>query len=239
MTLVRTIAVHEIVRDVFPRPPPEEKDQVAMAVGKAIDGTVADLGFQLRQGRRPTASGLDELARSLLEDALAENAVALAPAEREATLARVREVVRAYRRSPIAGLARPKTRVCLIDREVGVYAQPDFWDGRARIFELKSYLAVPPPPDVGLQLRLFQLAYPGFETVLVCLNRHAHPVETTSYVVPPPTPEETADALRLAFEVGQRLGRPKVLEYVEGPFVAYPRPTAAAASLPRPTGLPG
>jgi len=232
MTVVRTIAVHEIVRDVFPRPPPEEKDRVAMAVGKAIDGTVADLGYQLRRGRRPTQSGLDELGRSLLDEALAENAVALSPAEREATLARLREVVRAYRRSPIAGLARPKTRVCLIDNQVGVYAQPDFWDGRGRIFELKSFLAVPPPPDVALQLRLFQLAYPGFETLLVCLNRHAQPVETTSYVVPPPTPAEVADALRLAFDVGQRLGQPKVLEYVEGPFVAYT--LAPAAPGPRP-----
>ena len=221
MTTVRMIPAHEIVRRTFPRPPPEDRDRIAMAVGKVIDGALADLGYQLRLGRHPTQAGLDAHARSLLEEALAENAVEMPAAEKEATLQRVREVTRAYRRSELAGLSRPKTRVCLIDGKVGVYAQPDFWDGRARVFELKSFRAVPLPPDITLQVRLFQLAFPGFQTVLVCLDRHATPVETTSVVVPAPTAEETGETLRLAFDLGRQFGQEKVLEYVEGPFVLY------------------
>jgi hypothetical protein len=238
MTTVRMIPVHEIVRSRYPRPPPEERDQIAMAVGKAIDGTLADLGYQLRLGRRPTQSGLDAQAGLLLEESLAENAVDLSVPEKTQMLLRIREVVRAYRRSELVGLGRPKTRVCLIDGKVGVYAQPDFWDGRRRVFELKSYRAVPPPPDVALQLRLFQLAFPGLEMVLVCLDRHVLPVETTSLVVPPPTPAETDEALRLAFDVGCQLGQEKVLEYVEGPFVQYtlsPVPPTGEKA-PEPTG---
>jgi hypothetical protein len=135
-------------------------------------------------------------------------------------------VLQAYRLSEIFGLARPRTRVIVIGGTVGVYAQPDYWDGRGRFFEMKSYRAIPPPPDVALQLRLFQLAFPQFEAVLVCIDRHARPVETTSAVIPPLTREETASALRLAFDVGWEFGHEKVLEYMEGPFTHYPLPAA-------------
>jgi hypothetical protein len=105
-----------------------------------------------------------------------------------------------------------------------VYAQPDFWDGARRIYELKSYSAIPPPPDVGLQLRLFQLAFPGFSTELVCLDRHHLPVTSTSAEIPPPTPEEAADALNRAISVAREFGEEKVAAYMEGPFVHYALP---------------
>jgi len=198
-----------------------------MAVGKAIDGTLSQVGFQLHQGRRPTQTATGALARSLLEESLAEAAVAVPPEVLETTLQKIQDVVRAYRASVIAGLARPRTRVFLIQGQVGVYAQPDFWDGRARFFEMKSYRAIPPPPEVALQLRLFQLAFPRLEAVLVCLDRHTDPVETTTMVVPPPTTEEGAAALRTAYDLGREFGQEKVLEYVEGPFVHYALPTAS------------
>jgi hypothetical protein len=119
--------------------------------------------------------------------------------------------------------------VFLIGDAVAVYAQPDFWDGRRRFFEMKSYRAIPPPPDVALQLRLFQLAYPGFEAVLVCLDRHRRPVEPTSTVVDPLAPEAAHATLRLAYDVGREHGEEKVLEYLEGPQVRYDLPDAAAS----------
>jgi hypothetical protein len=221
MTVVRMIPAHEIVRRTYPRPPPQEKDEVAMAVGKAIDGVLTRFGHDLRQGRHPTQTAMGRLGETLLDEALEEAAVALEPPERETTLRQIQEVVRAYRRSEIAGLARPRTRIFLIDGKVGVYAQPDYWDGRRRFFEMKSYRAIPPPPDVALQVRLFQLAYPGFEAVLVCLDRHSSPVEVSSAIVPPSTPDEVTGTLRAAFELGREFGEEKVLEYVEGPFVHY------------------
>ncbi len=228
MTTIRMLPVHEIVRRTFPRPPPTESDSVAMAVGKAIDGALAEFGHQVRRGRRPTAKAMRELADAILEDALAEGAVTLSDEARTKILAEIDGVLQAYRRSEIYGLARPRTRVIVIDGQVGVYAQPDYWDGRGRLFEMKSYRAIPPPPDVALQLRLFQLAYPQWETVLVCLDRHAAPVEIVSAVIPPPTTEETATTLRLARDVGREFGEEKVLEYVEGPFVRYTLPPSPA-----------
>ncbi|HYA10221.1 MAG TPA: hypothetical protein VEH10_00895 [Thermoplasmata archaeon] len=224
MTTVRMIPAYDIVRRTYPRPPPQERDQIAMAIGKAIDGALTQFGHDLRQGRHPTQTAMASLAGSLLDDALAEGAVALERTDRDKTLREMQDVLRAYRRSEIAGLARPRTHIFLIDGRVGVYAQPDYWDGRGRFFEMKSYRAVPPPPDVALQVRLFQLAFPRFEAVLVCLDRHATPVEVTSAVVPAPTPDEVASTLRLAYDLGLEFGQEKVLEYIEGPLVHYALP---------------
>jgi len=134
--------------------------------------------------------------------------------------------VKAYRQSEIFGLAQPKSRVIVIGGQAGVYEQPDYWDRRSRFFELKSYPAVPPPPDVTLQLWLFQLAFPQFQAVLICISRHVIPVETTSAVMPPLTQEETASALRLVYDIGNQSGQEKVFEYMEGPFAHYALPAA-------------
>ncbi len=225
---VRAIPVHEVVRHAFPRPPPEAKDEIAMAIGRAIDGMLAQFGYELRSGRRPTATALRRLGESLLDDALEEAAVEVPPDDLRTLRAQIAAMLPAYRQSPIAGLGRPKTHVVRIGPEVAVYAQPDYWDGRARFYEMKSYRAIPPPPDVGLQLRLFQLAFPGFEAVLVCLNRHVLPVEVATAHIPPPTAAEASTALRLAYDVGRESGEEKVLAYMEGPFVHYPVPPPAA-----------
>jgi hypothetical protein len=224
MVTLRTLPVHEIVQRTYPRPPPEEKDHVAMAVGRAIDGTLAQFGHELRRGRRPTATAMRSLGESLLDEGLEEAGVEVPSTDREKLLAQLHGVLQAYRRSEILGLARPKTHVLVINELVGVYAQPDYWDGRTRFYEMKSYPAIPPPPDVALQVRLFQLAFPKLEAVLICINRHAVPVETRSAVIPPPTAEETADALRQAYDLGRQFGQEKVLEYMEGPFVHYTLP---------------
>ena len=228
MATVRTLPVHEIVQRTFPRPPPREEDHVAMAVGRAIDGALAQFGHEVRTGRRPTATAMRRRAEALLDEALEEEAVATGAEARQRLLVEIEEVLSVYRRSPIFGLARPKTRVIVIGGEVAVYAQPDYWDGRARFFEMKSYRAIPPPPDVALQVRLFQLAFPKFEAVLVCIDRHARPVTTSTATVPSPSPEETAAALRAAYDLGRQYGQEKVLEYLEGPFVHYAVPPSSA-----------
>ncbi len=219
MSEIRTLPAHEIVARVHPRPPPSEVDEVGMAVGRVIDEVLAEFGHRVRTGRRWSAAQIRTRAREGLDLAFAEVSGDVPPSERDRLVGQVAEVAQVYRGSPIYGLARPKTRIVLIDGRVGVYAQPDFWDGRSRFFELKSYRAIPPPPDVSLQLRLFQLAYPGFEAHLVCLDRHATPVTVTSAIVPAPSPEEAQRTLRLAYDLGQEYGVPKVFEYLEGPFV--------------------
>lgn len=224
MTTIRTIPVHEIVHHTYPRPPPREEDHVAIAVGRAIDGTLAQFGHEVRTGRRPTATSMRRRAEELLDEAFEEEAVVVEGETRQRIRVQIEEVLQAYRTSPIFGLARPKTRVIVIGGEVAVYAQPDYWDGRARFFEMKSYRAIPPPPDVALQVRLFQLAFPKFEAVLVCIDRHAQPVTTSTATLPSPSPDESAAALRAAYDLGRQYGQEKVLEYLEGPFVHYSAP---------------
>ncbi len=226
MTTIRALPAHEIVRRSYPRPPPSEEDAVAMAVGSAIDASLSEFGRSVRLGRRPSLTAMRARADALLDEALAVAAVAPPAEERERIRAQIGGSLDAYRHSPIFGLARPRTRVIVIGGAVGVYAQPDYWDGRGRFFEMKSYAAIPPPPDVQLQLRLFQLAYPNFEAVLVCLNRHRLPVETTTAVIPPAPAEEVRATLRTAHDLGREFGQEKVLEYMEGPFVHYDLPPA-------------
>jgi hypothetical protein len=223
MATIRMLPVHEVVQQTYPRPP-REGEEVAKAIGRAIDGTLSQVGYQFRQGRRPTTTAMRSLAESLLDDEIETAGAELSAADRAKVLGQIHGVLQAFRNSEIFGLSRPKTRVILIEDRVGVYAQPDYWDGTRRFFEMKSYLAIPPPPDVALQLRLFQLAFPQLESVLICIDRHAVPVATRSLLLPPPTPTESAAALRRAFEVGLEHGEAKVLEYVEGPFVQYPLP---------------
>jgi hypothetical protein len=218
MTTVRTVAVHDVVAAAFPREEREE-DRVAMAIGKAIDGTLSQVGHEARIGRHPTAAAGQRLVAERLQEALDEAGADLGPPARDAVLAELRDVLRQFRSSPLYGLPRPRSRLLLLDGAVGVYAQPDYWDGARRFFEMKSYLAIPPRPDVALQVRLFQLAFPGLEAVLVCIDRHARPVATSTLVVPPPTPGESRDALVLARDVARVSGRDRVLEYIDAPIV--------------------
>jgi hypothetical protein len=227
VTTLRTIPAYRVVALTYPRPPATEDDDIAKSEGKAIDGMLSQLGYELRLGRRPTATAMVALGERLLEEALEENVVTMPAEERARFGERLRGTYRAYRGSPIAGLPRPKTRIVVIGDEVGVYAQPDYWDGRGRIFEMKSYRAIPPREEVLLQLRLFQLAFPGFETTLVCLDRRAEPVTLESAVIAPPTPAEAEATLARAYALGREHGEEKVREYLEGTFVAYPRPASS------------
>jgi hypothetical protein len=223
MTVLRTIAVHEIVQRTYPRPVRPE-DELGMVVGRAIDGTQSHFSHEFRQGRRPTATAMRTYGETLLREELAQAALEPSASDHDRLVRQLHGTLQAFRRSPAFGLARPRSRLVVIDRQVGVYAQPDFWDGSRRFYEMKSYRAIPPPPDVALQMRLFQLAFPGFESVLLCIDRHSDPVETSSLTVPPPTAEETLAALRSAFALGIEHGQSKVWEYLEGPFVYYDRP---------------
>lgn len=220
---VKTVAAHEVVLAVFPREV-TERDEVGMAVGKAIDETLSRFSHEFSRGRRPTLTSMNRLATESLDRELTDADLALAPADRLAQLSAVSGVLQAFRKSEVMGLPRPRSRLVLINEEVGVYAQPDYWNGRDRFYEMKSYRARPVPPDVELQLRLFQLAFPGFHAFLACFDRHASPVTTDIAEAPSLTPELREATLRLAYRTGREKGVDKVLEYVENPIVRYAVP---------------
>jgi hypothetical protein len=226
MTEVKTIATHELVRHLFPRPPPTERDELGMAVGKAIDGALSQWSHQFGRVQGVTAASVKRYAHQLLEQELKDvdltpDAATLASAQAE-----VERVVQAFRKSEVFGMPRPRSRLVVINQVAGVYAQPDYWDGATRFFEMKSFRAVPPPPDVECQVRVFQLAFPGLRSFLACFNRHADPVETLVAEVPPPEAQVRDALLREMLALALAEGKLKVLEYVENPIVRYEVPPA-------------
>ena len=218
--VIRTVATHEVVRSAYPREV-TDRDAIGMAAGKAIDSAVTELSHQFRSHRRPTLAATERLAQETFDDAVAAAMVELTPEDRAVQLRQVGGALRAFRASPLLGLSRPKSRLIVIDERAGVYAQPDYWDGRDRFYEMKSYHADPIPPDVVLQLTLFQLAFPGFHAVLAEIDRHAEPARAQLRPIPPVADRERDRVLRLAREVALAVGQERVLDYVDSPVVRY------------------
>jgi len=220
MSVIKTVATHDVVQAAYPRPV-TEKDELGMAVGKAIDETLSRYSHEFGQDRRPTVTSMQRFATEVLDRELVDADLLLTPGDREHQLSAIFGVLQAFRRSEVMGLPRPRTRLVLINERVGIYAQPDYWNGRDRFYEMKSYLARPPPPDVELQLRLFQCAFPRFRAYLACFDRHATPVATVIEEVSPLEPAMADEVLKRAYRTGLELGTDKVLEYVDNPIVRY------------------
>jgi hypothetical protein len=227
MTSIRTVAAHEVVRAMYPREV-TEADEVGMAVGKAIDASASRGSYEFAQGRRPTRTAMNVAAAAILDEELADAHLQLPEPERAKHLTAISAVLQEFRRSEVMGLPRPRSRLILIGGEVGVYAQPDFWNGRDRFYEMKSYHANPAPPDVKLQLQLFQLAFPGFRAFLAWFDRHASPVTTTIEEVPSLGEGDAEAVLRLAYATGRENGLEKVLEFMDSPTIPYALPKAGA-----------
>jgi|HubBroStandDraft_1064217.scaffolds.fasta_scaffold313826_1 hypothetical protein len=220
MTTVKTVAAHEVVRETHPRPV-TPADEIGMAVGTAIDQTLSRYSYDFAQSRHPTVSAMNRMAAEILDEQLLDADLQLAPHVREKELVAVYAVLQAFRHSEVMGMSRPRSRMILIDEQVGIYAQPDYWNGRDRFYEMKSYHSTPTPPDVRLQLRLFQCAFPGFQAYLASFDRHASPVTSTIEAIPSLDPSTVDEVLRIAYRVGSERGTPKVLEYIDAPTVRY------------------
>lgn len=221
MTTIKTLPAYEIVLEAYPRPVVTPADQLGIAVGNAIDTALARFSHEAAGGRHPTASATQRLAAETLDEKLAETDVELSPDDRAKILAQIAGVIQAFRRSAAFGMRRPRTHLILINGEVGIYAQPDYWDGTGTVVEMKSYRAVPTPPDVQLQLRLFQLAFPGHQVKLLSIDRHHIPVQSFLTPVPPLTPPEERETLSLAYRVARGRGVEKVLEFIDLPATTY------------------
>ncbi|HYK93118.1 MAG TPA: hypothetical protein VEY07_03640 [Thermoplasmata archaeon] len=217
-TTIRTLATHEVVRSVYPREV-TDRDEVGMASGSAIDGAVSRFNFETARGNRPTVTSIVRSAEAALDRELADAHATMPGPERARFPEVVREMLRLVRRSEVFGLSRPRSRLLLIDGVAGIYAQPDFWNGRDVIYELKSYRAYPPRPDVQLQLELFQLAFPGFEERIVSMDRHAEPATLEIHPIPPVSDSRAREVLIAAREAAASLGQEKVLEYIDAPIV--------------------
>lgn len=228
MTTVRVLAAHDLVEARFPREP-TQRDPLALAVGAAIDSSLSQLSHESSLGRRPTTSAMQRYGAERLEELLDEVEEPPSPEVRARMLEEILGCLRAFRSSELMGLPRPRSRLVLVAERAGYFAQPDFWDRRTRFFEMKSYRAIPPPPEILLQLQLFQLAFPGATGTLVCFDRHATPVSTSSWEVPRLGDREASALLAFAHAKAIESGEEKVLEYVDHPIVRYALPPAPSA----------
>lgn len=222
-TSIRTVATHDVTQSLHPRPVTPE-NEVGKVEGIAIDRALSEYSHQFARGRHPTKASIERLAAEVLHEQLEEADLVLPSSELERIRGQLLGVLRAFRKSELFGLARPRSRVILIGEAVGVYAQPDYWDGRARFYEMKSYRAEPVPPDVALQMRLFQLAFPECIAHLASFDRHADPVSTTIVRWEPPTESERRSVLEAAWGVAEAQGTEKILEFLDAPVVRYARP---------------
>ncbi len=196
-----------------------------MAVGRAIDSVLSRYSHEFSASRRPTATAMNRLAAETLDEELTDADLSLSASDREKQLAQVAGVLQAFRRSEVMGMLRPKSRLVLINERAGFYAQPDYWNGRDRFYEMKSYRAPPIPPGVELQLQLFQLAFPRFTAVLASYDRHSEPVATVLTEIPALEASDQERLLRLALPIAGELGKDKVLEYIDSPIVRYAIPS--------------
>ena len=192
-----------------------------MATGKAIDSALSRYHHEFCQRRRPTLTAMLRHSAEVLDEELAAAGLTLSVEDRSQIDQQLHGVLQAARRSEIFGLPRPKSRMILINESVGIYAQPDYWDGSRHIYEMKSYRAFPPSPEVDLQLKIFQLAFPDLAESLVCIDRHATPVAVSISPIPRISAAEGEAVLRIGYAAGIALGEPKVLEYVDSPIVRY------------------
>jgi hypothetical protein len=220
MNHIRTLAAYEVVQLTFPRVP-SEAQELGMVVGKVIDTTLSRYSHEFDRRLRPTVTAMHRFAEEQLERELRDIDMVVPPAEKQRALDQIAGTLQAFRRTEVFGLPRPRTRLVLIDEQVGVYTQPDYWDRKSRFYEMKSYRAVPPSPAVALQLRLFQLGFPELQGFLLCVDRHSVPPEASITPLAPLDSAESNRTLRLALDLGLSHGHEKILDYVDSPVVRH------------------
>jgi hypothetical protein len=133
MSSVKCVAAHEVVQATYPRPV-TERDEIGMAVGKAIDDTLSKYSYEFSQGRHPTRTAMNRLAGETLDEELANADLRLTSEARELQMGAIAAVLQAFRKSEVMGMTRPRSRLIVINGRAGVYAQPDYWDGQDRFY---------------------------------------------------------------------------------------------------------
>ena len=217
---LKVVAAHQVVSSEFPRPV-TDRGELARAVGRAIDSAVSRYGYESRSGRRPTVAGIVRHGLDVFDAEVRDADLDISVSDRAELESQIRAAVPAFRKTPVFGLPRPRSRLIVVDGRFGVYAQPDFWDGATAFYELKSFRAFPAPPDVALQLNLFQLGFPGLRSWILSLDRHSRPVEVRLDEFPRAPEPERRRVLRLAAAFAAAHGEEKVAEYVDSPMVHY------------------
>ncbi len=103
---------------------------------------------------------------------------------------------------------KDRTRLIIINGDVGIYAQPDFVNYDDKIFyEMKSFSVRPVPLYVIKQVRIFQLAYPDFESYLIGIPRDKRYIKIQKILVNRSSEKTKKMLLRSLYEYAIKNGR--------------------------------
>lgn len=137
--------------------------------GSIFDKAMVKMNYYYKRGVNDFLEAALKYISSTLDDEAAMLGIQLMQNQRNNILSRGRAMLDAFKSTPAFGLLRPKTRLIVIDDLVGIYVQPDFYDGE-NIYEVKTF----DPRGVNYvkyQVRLFQLGYPGSKAILIGFDK--------------------------------------------------------------------
>ncbi len=148
-----------------------------MVLGKCLDETVSKMNYynyKFQINRNISLKALKSYT-AFLKSEFEINDIVVDKSEMRKYYAMGWKFINAFKKSVLYEnmLLRDRTRIIIINDEVGIYAQPDFVDYEKEvIYEMKSFSLKPLPEYVRKQVRVFQLAYPKFNTVIIGFPRN-------------------------------------------------------------------
>jgi hypothetical protein len=176
---------------------PVRDNSVSRAFGLAFDHALAR--FTYYASRTSHAKNLEnKIFLYFLHEF--DNNVQLSHEERMPYLIKAWKMLRAFKTTVIfqRALLRERVRVVFIDDEkIAMYAQPDFVDhGREVIYEVKAHELKDNSLDhAKYQTKLFQLAYPNYEAVIIGFIYDGLKAIPQHIRLPPLTSQETKTLL--------------------------------------------
>ncbi len=176
---MKVIAAHNYVNNFIKF----KSDSINMVLGKCLDETVTQMNYYSYKSefsRNISLKAMKSFA-FMLNSELIKNNIVLNNADKKIYYAMGWRFINAFKKSEVYknNLLRDKTRLIIINNSAGIYAQPDFVDYYNEImYEMKSFSLKPIPEYVKIQVKIFQLAYPDFESKLIAFPRDQDYIKT-------------------------------------------------------------
>lgn len=169
---MKVIATHNYVNNFIKF----KSNIINMILGKCLDETVTQMNYYSYKSEFKRNISLNAMKSFavMLNSELIKNNIILDNKDKKNYYAMGWRFINAFKKSELYEntLLRDRTRLIIINDEAGIYAQPDFVDYYNEImYEMKSFSLKPVPKYVKMQVKIFQLAYPGFESKLIAFPR--------------------------------------------------------------------
>ncbi len=181
---MKVIATHKYVNNFVKF----KSDTINMILGKCLDETVTQMNYYNYRSefKRNISMNAMKGFAFMLNSELTKNSIVLNNNDKKNYYAMGWRFINAFKKSELYenSLLRDRTRLIIINGEVGIYAQPDFVDYIHEImYEMKSFSLKPVPEYVRVQVKIFQLAYPDFISKLIAFPRNEGYIKTQTVIV--------------------------------------------------------